>query len=394
MMDICQLASRYDTDGQVINLTNDNIYYLASAATQGTFVGDGDVTGTAFGAAADVTLNIAAGTLILGEDEAALSVTRGATLNVNGTATDPVVMSSVPWFNAWLAGGDGRSDRAEWGGLVITGFGTANQCNNGTTCDALVEGFNNPFAYGGFGHDDDDSGAISYLIIRQGGFDLDGNGSEINGLTLYTIGTGTSIDHVQVHQNVDDGIEFFGGKVCVTHAVITGAGDDSIDSDLGFGGGVQFSVVQQFDDEADRGFEADSSASPADTPISMPTYANVTVLGNQGSASQTTSGMIARSGTGGYWWNGIFQGSERSCIRMDNGTLPARGGTLGDPDDGVLQIHNYVVHCDGASKGNFEGSGVAGETNADVQTWFLADPSNQQISNPQLSSSGYPVPRN
>jgi hypothetical protein len=71
---------------------------------------------------------------------------------------------------------------------------------------------------------------------------------------------------------------------------------------------------------------------------------------------------------------------------MDNGTLPLRGGTLGNPDDGVLQIHNYTVDC---PTRNFRGSGVVGETNADVQTWYQADPANRII-DPTLSTTGYP----
>jgi hypothetical protein len=260
-MDICQLAARYDTDSQTITLTNDNVYRLGGTASQGTLIGDGDAEDVVPGTAAHVTLTIEPGTLILGTSAEALAITRGSDIFVNGTADDPVVMSSVTWFNDWLAGSDGTSGFGEWGGLVVTGFGTANQCNDVVSCDALVEGYLNPFNYGGLDNSDD-SGSISYLVIRQGGFDLDGNGSELNGLTLYTVGYNTEISYVQVHQNDDDGIEFFGGKVVVDHAVVTETGDDSLDTDLGFGGGVQFAVVKQGRTAADRGMETDSSRTP------------------------------------------------------------------------------------------------------------------------------------
>ncbi len=388
-MDICQLAARYDTDGQTITLTNDNVYRLGGTASQGTLIGDGDAAGVTPGTAANVTLVIEPGTLVLGTSAEALAITRGSDIFINGTEEDPVVMSSLTWFNDWLAGSDGTSGRGEWGGLVVTGFGEANQCNNLVSCDALVEGYLNPFNYGGFDNTDD-SGSISYLVIRQGGFDLDGNGSELNGLTLYTIGHNTEISYVQVHQNDDDGIEFFGGQVVVDHAVLTGVGDDSLDSDLGFTGGVQFAVVVQDDEQADRGMEADSSPNPSDTPVSVPAYVNFTIVGSAGGAGDSTTGIILRSTTGGELWNGIVTGSARSCIRLDDSTLSTRAGALGDPDDGSLRIHNTVVSCDT----NFEGeTGVAGNEDADVQTWFDADPGNVEV-DPNLNGFGYPSPPN
>ena len=390
-MDICQLAARYDTDGETISLTNDNIYRLGGAASQGTFIGDGDQEDKDASNTAEVTLDIEQGTLILGVESEALAVTRGSDLIITGTADDPVVMSSQTWFDAWLGGGDGSSGRGEWGGLVVTGFGIANQCNDPTFCDALVEGFLSPFPYGGLDNTDD-SGDIQYLVVRHAGFDIDGNGNELNGITLYTLGHNTEISYVQVHRNEDDGIEFFGGAVVVDHAVLTGIGDDSLDSDLGFTGGTQYAVVKQFDDEADRGYESDSSDNPLDTPASAPTYANVTVLGSTGGPDGSPTGLIARSGTGGYHWNGIITGSERSCIRLDDNTLPLRAGTLSDPDDGTLQIHNYVVNCPGATNGTFEGeSGVAGNETADVETWYFADTNNREVDPTINSATGYPT---
>ena len=66
--------------------------------------------------------------------------------------------------------------------------------------------------------------------------------------------------------------------------------------------------------------------------------------------------------------------------------MPLRGGVLGNANDGVLQIHNYTVD---AATLNFRGSGVAGETNADVQTWYQADTDNRVI-DPGVSSTCYP----
>ncbi len=380
-MDICQLAARYDTDASSINLTNDNIYRLGGAASQGTFIGDGDAAGIIPATAANVTLNIEPGTLILGLEAEALAITRGSQIHVAGTAADPVVMSSLTWFNDWLAGGKGDGARGEWGGLVITGFAETNSCNNMTSCDALVEGFLSPFNYGGF-DDSDDSGTISYLIVRQGGFDLDGNGSELNGITLYTLGYNTEIDYVQVHDNVDDGIEFFGGINVVTHAVLTGVGDDSIDSDVGFRGGVQFALVKQDDDTADKIFESDGSVTNGATPAGTPTFANITGMGTlDNDELSPRPGLVFKDEAQGYYYNGILVDSGRSCIRGEEDITPWIG-VVGDPDDGTLQIHNYVVHCPDATVGNFEGT--------NVEAWFNADPKNR-ADDPRISATGWPT---
>jgi hypothetical protein len=386
-MDICQLAPRYATAGTTLTLTNDNIYRLGGGASQGTLIGNGDAAGVTPATAADVVLQIEPGTLILGVESEALAVTRGSDVFVNGTEEDPVVMSSKTWFDNWLAGGDGSSNRGEWGGFVVTGFGNANQCNSLTTCDALVEGYLNPFAYGGT-DDADNSGAIQYLIVAQGGFDLDGNGSELNGFTLYALGYNTVVNHVQVHRSDDDGMEFFGGKVVADHVVLTGMADDSLDTDLGFAGGVQFGLIVQETDLADRGLEADNSPNPADEPVSTPALVNVTILGASVATELNPIGIIARSGSGGLFYNGIIVDSEAACIRTDDATLSQRGGVLADPDDGLLQIHNYAINC----ATPFEGEdGVIGNETEDVATWYSADPNNRVL-DPNLNATGYPNP--
>jgi hypothetical protein len=376
-MDVCRLAASYTTDGQVVNLTNDNVYRLGGGANQGTKVGDGDAIGQSPATAANVTLNVEPGTLILGEETEALAVTRGSQVNVNGTAVDPVVMTSLQTFNAWVSGGNGDGSRGEWGGFVVTGFGGANQCNNPTTCDFLLEGFLSPF-YSGGTNDADDSGNISYLVISQGGFDIDGNGNELNGLTLFNVGSGTSIHHVQVHENVDDGIEFFGGAVNVTHAVVTDVADDSIDTDLGYLGGIQFGLVRQSaDTSADRAYEMDSHPTPAsDTRISEPCLVNITTLGD---SAASTEGANIGSGTKAFFSNGIFRNHTEECVAIENGTLALRGADL--------EIHNYYADC------TTEFQGSAPDTNATVQAWFDADANNRRRAldgKTALNSIGYP----
>ncbi len=51
------------------------------------------------------------------------------------------------------------------------------------------------------------SSTFRYVSIRHGGISI-GEGNEINGLTLQGVGHGTMLEYIQVHNNLDDGIEW------------------------------------------------------------------------------------------------------------------------------------------------------------------------------------------
>src|SRR5690606_11634197 len=70
-----------------------------------------------------------------------------------------------------------------------------------------------------------------------------GEGNEINGLTLGGVGNGTVIQNIEVIGNQDDGIEWFGGSVNVTNAVVWNASDDAIDTDQAWSGTLDNFVV-------------------------------------------------------------------------------------------------------------------------------------------------------
>ena len=109
--------------------------------------------------------------------------------------------------------------------------------------------------------DDDDSGVLRYVRVEFAG-QLVSPDNELNGIALQAVGRGTVIDHVQVHHNADDGIEFFGGKASFKHALTTGIGDDNLDWTDGWQGRGQFLVAQQRAasyNVADNGIEADGA---------------------------------------------------------------------------------------------------------------------------------------
>ena len=207
---------------------------------------------------AGVTLTIEPGTIIKGEagtgaNATALLVARCGKLNANGTATAPIIFTSVAdeLDYADMAAGNFASPNLEstvnglWGGVIILGKAPISASNDvGDVSEVQIEGIPTSDSNGLYGGNDvaDNSGTIRYISIRHGGTNI-GSGNEINGLTLGGVGNGTIIENVEVVGNQDDGIEWFGGSVNVSNAVVFNCGDDGIDTDQAWSGSLSNVVV-------------------------------------------------------------------------------------------------------------------------------------------------------
>jgi hypothetical protein len=101
---------------------------------------------------------------------------------------------------------------------------------------------------------------------------------------LYSVGAGTTIDHIQVSFSGDDSYEWFGGTVNCKYLVAIRGLDDEYDTDNGFRGHVQFALGIRdpniSDQSGSNGFESDNDADGSVlTPITKPIFTNVTLLG-------------------------------------------------------------------------------------------------------------------
>lgn len=281
------------------------------------------------------SLTIPAGTLLQGSvtvQPSAIIVRTGGQIFSNGTAAEPVVMtSSAPV---------GQRARGDWGGLVINGL---SQCNFPAD-DCVGEGASGP--YGGSVLDDD-SGVVTYTRIEFAGFEVS-FGNELNALTLNGVGSGTELSYIQTHYGSDDGFEWFGGTVNLKYAVATGISDDSFDYSTGWSGYGQFWIAQQDPDDADNGFEVDGNEEDFDAmPLTDPMIYNVTLVGKGldgagGTAGESVDGLRLRRGTGGDIVNAIVLGFGGSGVDVDNAetvgrytvqnSIIARNGGDGDID--------------------------------------------------------------
>jgi hypothetical protein len=219
-----------------------------------------------------------------------LIINRGSQIYAEGTPTNPIIFTS----RQSVEGQNNDQSQGQWGGLIIAGRAPQANCVlsntiGSTTCTGFVEGTS---AFYGGNTVSDNSGRLRYLQIKFSGFAISQN-NELQGLTLAGVGNGTTIDHIQVHNSADDGIEVFGGNVNMSHLVITGADDDGLDGDTGWRGGAQFGIVTQrtvhvkTSDGRGAGFEM--SSAPASTPLTAPRYVQQAKLANWTIVTRSTA---------------------------------------------------------------------------------------------------------
>lgn len=265
---------------------------------------------------AGATLSIEPGTLILGDasvQPTALIIKQGGMIDAQGTADAPIVFtSSKP---------AGSRTRGDWGGVVLNGRA---QCNFPDQDDCVAEGF--AAAYGG-SDNLESSGTMRYVRIEFAGYEVS-LGNELNLLTMNGVGSGTTLEYIQVHQGLDDGFEWFGGTVDLKYAIATGASDDSFDYSTGWQGRGQFWIALQDPDDADNGFEVDNNDPDTEaTPRTSPTIYNITLVGKgptAGTAGESTHGLLLRLGTAGKIHNAIVVGFGTAGLDIDTESTAAQ----------------------------------------------------------------------
>ena len=171
---------------------------------------------------AGTTLTAGASTTSKNNTSLYIAVEQGATIDIQGTENNPVLFTSK----------DGKP--GDWGGLVICGEA---ETTAGIGATAEVGGL----TYGGT-NNTDNSGSINYLIIKNAGAQINSE-SQFNGLTLYSVGSGTNINNVALVDGKDDGVEFFGGTVSVTNLYLENNEDDAVDWTEGWNGTITDTYV-------------------------------------------------------------------------------------------------------------------------------------------------------
>ncbi|QYA24434.1 hypothetical protein G3I01_02550 [Gramella sp. MT6] len=219
-------------------------------------------------------LTIPAGTQITARSDSETDATniyivvqQGGMIEVNGTESNPVVMSST------------SGTAGSWGGLVIAGKASTDEGINAT---AEVGGI----LYGGT-EDEDNSGSINYLILKDAGAAINAE-SQYNGLSLYAVGSGTTIENIAIMNGADDGVEFFGGTVSVKNIYLENNEDDAVDWTEGWNGTIENTYVSHTIDNFSTAIEADKrDASPR-----VINFTAVSTTGGTALQFKATSGAV------------------------------------------------------------------------------------------------------
>ena len=237
------------------------------------------------------TLNIEAGTKIIVDPKGTdvyIAVLQGGKINVNGTAEAPVVMTSA------------NGQPGDWGGLTICGKATTSA---GVGVTAEVGGF----IYGG-SDDTDNSGSIEYLVIKGTGAQINID-SQYNGVSFYSVGSGTTVNNIAVINGADDGVEFFGGTVSATNLYLENNEDDSVDWTEGWNGKVTNTYISH----TISGF---STAFEGDKVNNNPQFENLTAISTVGGTAlqfKKTSGATITN----IW----LEGYDKNIDMVDGGAL-------------------------------------------------------------------------
>jgi hypothetical protein len=329
------------------------------------------------------TLTIEAGAKVQGKfgaDAAALVICRGAKIIASGTSDKPIVFTSIAT----------NPQSGDWGGIVICGKAPINTTASlsGTSIVGLYQvegGIYNLNGDGLAGSGDantpvansaDNSGILQYVRIEYTGYAYQPD-IELNSLGLYAVGSGTTIDHVQVKYGKDDSFSFLGGSVNARYLISCKAQDEDFDFEYGYTGKIQFAIALRDNAIADisrsNGIESfNNSSGTTATPVTSPVLSNFTIIGPKQNSSSTYnslyySGLHLRRNSALSIFNSIVLGWPRGIF------IDASQGSPIDLNitNNLLKIQNVTI---GSNVDNIKyllsSSSPTGASDASILSWY------------------------
>lgn len=270
------------------------------------------------------SLTIAPGVYVLEENATVgtIRVDRGGRLIAVGTSCDPIVVTSDE--------NPGSQERGQCGGIVINGYAKTNVVNSCAGDSAASEG--GDAGYFGGNDDNHNAGVLRYVRVEFAGREITPN-NELNAFTWNACGKETHADFLQAFRGADDGFEFFGGSMDVTHLFALDGTDDGFDWQLGTRNRAQYVLVRTSPEFApsgtqngDKGIEADNNGVTDPNEVqcsgrSNTIVVNATFVGDKRSGPNypgATTGVNWRLGTGGQLLNSIIMNYKSRALRVDN----------------------------------------------------------------------------
>jgi hypothetical protein len=237
---------------------------------------------------------------------------------------------------------------------------------------------------------------MQYVRIEFPGVPLSGAAnSEINGLTLGAVGSGTTIDHIQISFSGDDAFEWFGGTVNCKYLVALSTFDDDFDTDNGFSGNVQFGLSvrnpQLADSSKSNVFESDNNSSSIDgTSFTSASFYNITVVGPTKRQTLTNGGTLSsdyqyalhlRRNTKLKVYNSVFMDNKLG-LYIDGATTAASAVA------GGLVFSNNIIAGTTTASSDY-GTNQAATFTSGIAAWYTAGGNTTQASSDGLLTKAY-----
>lgn len=337
------------------------------------------------------TLTVEAGTTVVFDDSSSrVQINRGANIEAIGTYSDPIIFTSANTVDSLKVK---EPEPQDWGGIMIDGLALTDQCTDAErtagTCNAETEG---AVTYYGGNDDTDDSGTLKFVKIHYAGGLPAGaaEGNDLNSLTLGAVGSGTTIEYIDIYAGYDDGIELFGGSVNLKYITVTDTQDDSIDIDAGWKGNAQFIFIKHGTVKNDAGqdinmgnggFESDGvKVSGTSVAASAPKIANVTVITTDEKSVRDDGASIAvklDDSISATWYNTVLikdAATQTYCIDYKD-----------DASDQIVDNEvSFVTSVAACAKLNADGADtVTAKADANktvaLATWFENSGSNELL---------------
>lgn len=276
------------TNGQIVTLDPTKVYKLTGAVN----IKDGG------------KLVIPAGTKIIATlTTSFIIVEQGGQIYANGTSGSPVLFSAS------------STTSGSWGGLVICGKAPINTGASGTSELGNA-------TYGGT-VSADNSGSLSFVRIENTGAVYTGT-TKFNGLSLFGVGSGTTIGNVALVNSANDGIHLYGGTVNLSNIVSINNLDDAFEWTDGWNGtATGIYTKRKADGVGNTGIKGTNNASNPDaSPRSNPIIKNVTFLGattGESNAIKLKSGTYATidNAVTSNWTTGVNIESDSTVAKFN-----------------------------------------------------------------------------
>jgi hypothetical protein len=229
-----------------------------------------------------------------------IAVERDATIEINGTSNNPVIMTS----------GQTSPAESDWGGLIICGNAKVNTGDNGTS---EVGGL----SYGG-NDNADSSGKINFLKISYTGSKFTPT-KEYNGVSFFGVGSGTQVSNIYTFESGDDGIEFFGGAVNASNLIIINSYDDSLDFADGYVGTITNVYISGITKAGIEG--SNNGSNDIATPLTDAKLINVSIVkGTEAKFTASEQAVNFKEGGGKQTYTNLFASGIDTFAKLDPGT--------------------------------------------------------------------------